>query len=275
MNINVTVIDGIALLGFAAVIPLVLGRLPWWWAAACAALAGSFALPRGPAVVAALPLAAAAAVALRDRLRAAGPPFWWDLPQLAEVAAACYAAVAAGAVVASRWGLSLFGVHEPIVELTAVHYAFAGAGASFLAARAARGRPGSRAAVAAVLLTAGAPPLVALGFVTGSALPQVGGAVLMTLGVWCTASLELAEATRPARPLVRAGLLVSGLAVWAPMVLAVAWAAGQHWAIPVLSIHDMARTHGLANALAFVLCGLVARRLDVDVQAGERVGATR
>ncbi len=44
------------------------------------------------------------------------------------------------------------------------------------------------------------------------------------------------------------------------MVLAVAWAAGQHWHVPALSIPDMARTHGIANALAFVLCGLLAAR---------------
>ena len=46
------------------------------------------------------------------------------------------------------------------------------------------------------------------------------------------------------------------------MALAVAWAAGQHWAIPVLSIPDMARTHGLANALGFILCGLIAGHLE-------------
>jgi hypothetical protein len=46
------------------------------------------------------------------------------------------------------------------------------------------------------------------------------------------------------------------------MVLAVAWAAGQHWDVPLLSVPDMVRTHGAANALGFVLCGLLARRID-------------
>lgn len=45
------------------------------------------------------------------------------------------------------------------------------------------------------------------------------------------------------------------------MALAVPWAGGQHWDVPALSIPDMARTHGLANALAFVGCGLVGQRL--------------
>ena len=48
-------------------------------------------------------------------------------------------------------------------------------------------------------------------------------------------------------------------------LLAVAWAAGQHWNVPVLSIDDMARTHGLANALAVVQCGLLARHLSSPV----------
>ncbi len=55
-------------------------------------------------------------------------------------------------------------------------------------------------------------------------------------------------------------LAISGLAIWVPMVLAVAWAAGQHWDVPVLSIDDMVQAHGVPNALAFVLCGLLARR---------------
>lgn len=40
------------------------------------------------------------------------------------------------------------------------------------------------------------------------------------------------------------------------MVLAVAWAAGQHWDVPALSIDAMARTHGATNAIGFVACGV-------------------
>ena len=115
-----------------------------------------------------------------------------------------------------------------------------------------------------MVLTAAAPPVVALGFVTGAALPQVGGALLMTLGVWITATLQLNDAFRSGAHRVEATLLfISGLAIWVPMLLAVAWAAGQHWDVPVLSVHDMARTHGVVNTFAFVICGLVARRMTV------------
>jgi hypothetical protein len=82
--------------------------------------------------------------------------------------------------------------------------------------------------------------------------------------VWTTATLQLRRAVVGRRDRGPAVLLaVSGLAVWLPMVLAVAWACGQHWRVPALSVPDMARTHGLANALAFTLCGLVGRAARV------------
>ena len=56
-------------------------------------------------------------------------------------------------------------------------------------------------------------------------------------------------------------LALSGSSIWVTMILAVAWAAGQHWNVPALSIHDMARTHGVINAVVFCLAGLTARRL--------------
>ena len=85
----------------------------------------------------------------------------------------------------------------------------------------------------------------------------------MAVGVCLTAALELTRVVRhQAAGWARALLGISALAIWVPMALAVAWAAGQHWAIPVLSIPDMARTHGLANALGFILCGLIAGHLE-------------
>jgi hypothetical protein len=45
------------------------------------------------------------------------------------------------------------------------------------------------------------------------------------------------------------------------MVLAVGWAIAQHVVgFPALSIPDMARLHGVANGVGFVLAGLLATR---------------
>jgi hypothetical protein len=110
------------------------------------------------------------------------------------------------------------------------------------------------------LITAAAPPVIAIGFVTGWATPQVGGAALMALGVFSIAALELRVAMTDRRsPWSRRALLaISGLAVWAPMLLAVTWAAGQHWSVPALSVPAMVRWHGLPNAIGFVIAGLAA-----------------
>jgi hypothetical protein len=173
-----------------------------------------------------------------------------------------WAAVAAGALASSLAGLSLFAIREPVVRLTAVHYLYAGVGALTIAHRLAAIRPPrSVLATSAVVLTAGAPPVVALGFIVVHPLFQVGGAVLMTLGVWATSLMLLGTARRAGSWPHRVPALFAGLAAWGPMVLAVAWATAQHVpGVPALSIADMARTHGLVNGLGFVLAGLVATR---------------
>jgi hypothetical protein len=121
----------------------------------------------------------------------------------------------------------------------------------------------------ALVATISSPPIVALGFLTGSALPQVGGAVLLTVGVWSTALLTALDARpRSADRTTRLLLAACAAAPVAPMILAVTWAAAQHWAIPALDIPAMARIHGSMNAIGFVGCGLVGyRRL---VAAGHR-----
>jgi len=179
---------------------------------------------------------------------------------LARLASPLYLTVGATWLVASRLGLKPVGIGEPIVELTAVHFHFAGFAAALLAARtyvvASPVTP--RWAAAGTMLTIVAPPIVAVGFTTGAAPAQVGGAVLLTLGVWIVAGLTLA-AVLPltAGAGARALLAISALSVGAPMVLAVFWAAGQHYDIPALDVAAMARIHGTLNAFGFSLAGLL------------------
>jgi hypothetical protein len=54
-------------------------------------------------------------------------------------------------------------------------------------------------------------------------------------------------------------LIVSSLSVLGGMVLAIHWAAGPHLGWRVMSVGDMARTHGLLNGLGFVAVGLFGR----------------
>jgi hypothetical protein len=258
-----SLIDLVVVLGVAVVLPLAMGGR--WWRWGVAGVAVGIALMQDRGVVAAalvLPWVGVVAAAVLQVVRRAGPLMFWTRADVVRTVARIYVLVAAGALVQSRLGVRLFGIREPILQLAAVHYLYAGGAALVLAGAVS----GGRSADAAVLCTALAPPIVAFGFVTRAAIPQVGGAVLLTVGVWMTAGLELREVGTAAAPVVARVLLgISGLAIWVPMVLAVAWAAGQHWDVPYLSISDMARLHGLPNALAFTVAGLSARRLQGEV----------
>ncbi len=278
--IDLSLVDVVVLLGVAIVLPLALGG-GWEWVVAAVAAGASLALPVGP--IAAAPAAVWFVVAARATVHTVGlaarQP---SVREVASGAARAFALVAAGAFLASRLGLRPFGVGEPIVELTAVHFTYAGSASSMLAVKALEHVSGRWARVGrcAVTMTVAAPAIVATGFVTRSALAQVGGAVAMAVGVWCTATLELHLATTgPRSRAERLLLFVSGAAIWLPMVLAVAWAAGQHGDFPALSIPAMERTHGVANALGFVVAGLLAWWLRSPADPRRRrarvIGASR
>ena len=204
-------------------------------------------------------------LAVAVSLAVAGAVAWVRRPDfgpaaLARLASPVYLTVGAAWLVASRLGMEPVGIGEPIVELTAVHFHFAGFAAALLAARtyevASPVTP--RWATAGTLLTIGSPPIVALGFTTGSAPAQIGGALLLSIGVWIVAALTLA-AVLPltAGAAAKALLGASALSVGAPMVLAVFWAAGQHYDVPALDVPAMARIHGTLNAFGFSLAGLL------------------
>jgi hypothetical protein len=265
---GLTLIDLAVVAAVAVVLPASLGGPLRWWALAATSAFVACTQARGSTAAVLLaacwPLvgASVAVGAVRD----AGPLFFWTRSSTVRVLGSGYALAASVWFVLSRAGASPVGIEEPIVELTAVHFSYAGAGALVLAGAAwvtAVTPRARRVGCLAVGLTAGVPPIIAIGFVTGAAVPQVGGAVLLSVGVFCTAALHLRRALNSSeRPVVRVLLALSGAAVWVPMVLAVAWAAGQHWDVPFLSVHDMARTHGAGNALGFVGAGLLALHLE-------------
>ena len=210
-----------------------------------------------PAGVLALPwLAVAVHLAAVAALEWLGRPDFTPAG-LARLASPVYLTVGATWLVASRLALEPVGIGEPIVELTAVHFHYAGFAAALLAARTYEAATG-RWAAAGALLTIVAPPIVALGFTTGSAVAQITGAVLLTAGVWIVAGVTATVvAPRTANPSARALLSVSAAAVVAPMVLAVFWATGQHFDVPALDVPAMARVHGTLNAFGFTLAGLL------------------
>jgi hypothetical protein len=207
-------------------------------------------------------LGLAVAVAARQLLRITNDRLW-ALAPIATLGACAFLVVGAFFAVATRAGWVIMGIHEPIVELTGVHFHYAGFATLVLAitmARAVTAIP--RITNTVLVLACVAPPMVATGFTWKLAPFQIGGAVAITTAVWSLAAITLrfvvpACTSRSSRVL----LVVSSLAITVPMVLAVFWATAQYYGVPALSIPDMARLHGTVNAFGFVTCGLAGWRV--------------
>lgn len=264
-----TLLDAMLALGVLVVVPLGVPLHPHaprgsdrWLLAAGALAAAAVVAPRGPvAGLLAVPWLALAAVGGIVVLRAAWPRRREPLAQVPWLAAAAYLAVGAAWLLADRLDLAPVGFTEPFVQLTAIHFHYAGAVSSLLAGVTLRARPGDRVALVASTLTAGSPPVVALGFTLAPPL-LVLGAVALTAGLWGVAWVLLRHvAPRWSGP-PRVLLTVAALSVLAGMVLAVQWALGAVVGTPALSIPVMARTHGVLNGIGFALLGTVAWRLQ-------------
>ncbi len=182
-----------------------------------------------------------------------------------------YLVVGAAGVLADRLALSL-GFRPAIVHLSAVHFHYAGLLVPLHAAMAGRLLPERRRAVRVVAAAvAGSPLVVATGF---AALPllQFVGAVAVAAGALGAAALALvAVRDSPSRAglAVAAGrrraatalLAVAALALAVSMPLAVAYGYGATVPRTVVTISEMLRWHGRANAVGFGLAAVVAWRL--------------
>jgi hypothetical protein len=164
-------------------------------------------------------------------------------------------------LVASRLGLTPMGFQEPIVLLTAVHFHFAGFAAPLLALAAESAIEKRRTVqlrifkVVAVGVLAG-PGLLAAGFVIGPSLK-----LAMALLVACSEvglSIFFLADVRSMRPrLAQLLVAISAASVLFAMFLAGVWAIGEFPLQPFVHMDEMARLHGTANSLGFILCGLV------------------
>ncbi|MDQ6617935.1 MAG: YndJ family protein [Actinomycetota bacterium] len=282
---SLSVIDVLLALALLVVTPAALPMLDgsgrvWWgrgWLAAVvmpAAACGAVSVALSPGTVGgvlALPwFGVCSFVAVH------GPRRWLrerslSLVHLTRFTSALFLMVGGAWLVASGFAWRPLGFRSDIVELTAVHFHYAGMASSLLASVTLsavehnRG-PLLKAARVAAVAIGFSPPLIAAGFIFSPVLQVAGGVSLATgliiLAVITIRSVLPALPAGPWRPL----LTVSAVAVAAPMVLAVDWVVGQHSAIPALTIPQMAATHGAINAVGFVLCGVLGWRLLQETQ---------
>jgi hypothetical protein len=184
------------------------------------------------------------------------------LEELSIDAGLLYLSVAGLWLVIYRLGVQPFGYGEMIILLTVVHFHFAGFATPIIAGMsgrvlANRNYP-QRVFATVVLAIVTAMPLVAAG-ITFSAWIGFAGALLLTVGVVLLAVLTVGW-VRPAitSALWRTLLLIGAISSCAAMVLACLYAYSLATKTLIITIPEMALTHGLLNAFGFVTCGLVA-----------------
>jgi hypothetical protein len=183
--------------------------------------------------------------------------------EIAVLTAMVAPAVAASSLVAERGGWELLGFGMTTQLLTVAHFHYAGFAAALVAGLTASRTPSPSSQLAAVTVPVGIG-LVFLGYFTGDEV-ELAGAVVLTAGMWLLGWTVWRDVAPSAHDrLTRVLFAVSAAVLAATMLLALSWAAGHVWAaVPHLSLTWMAATHGLANALGFAVCGLLAwRRLQ-------------
>jgi hypothetical protein len=164
--------------------------------------------------------------------------------------------IAALALVAERSSYELFGFNLTVLSLTVAHFHCAGFAAALIAYLVADHRAtATTAAAVSVPLGTG---IALLGFFLGDPV-ELAGAPVLTAGMWLVGWGPLAPITpglprnrRTAHHLRRGARRDHGAGV--------ELALGHVVDTPYLPLEWMVATHGVANAVGFALCGLLAWR---------------
>lgn len=174
-----------------------------------------------------------------------------------------YIAVGGVWFVMARKGLQPLGFGDTIVLLTAVHFHYAGFAAPLLAGLAGRMLPDSsrllrRTYRTSVVMIIAGTPLVAAGITFSPALALVG-AIIVASGLLLLAVLVVTRIMPSLTSMTAQTLLViSSLSSATAMVLACVYAYSIVAQKLIIGIPEMAEWHGVANAVGFSLCGLLA-----------------
>jgi hypothetical protein len=253
-------------LGMLVIVPLglTLMNLPGtttarrWWAVVAVPGALSLWLPRGTLSIALASIYLAGTLALV--VLAAADLVRWKTLNAREIAlytALVTPSIAALALVAERASYKLFGFKLTVLSLTVAHFHFAGFTAALVAGLVAGSSTGRAATAAAISVPLGTG-IVLLGFFLGDPVELVG-AVVLTAGMWLV-GWALWRRSRLVDRLTAALLTIAASVLVVTMLLAVSWALGHVVSTPYLPLEWMVATHGVANAVGFGLCGLLAWR---------------
>ena len=183
-------------------------------------------------------------------------------------------AVGGSWLVASRLGMRPMGIQEPIGLLTAVHFHFAGFATATIAAATlqfAEKRGKARWLRLLVPLVIGMPFVVAAGFVISPVLKMVA-ALVFSAGV-AGLAVSLHSVAKNVEDLsARIFLRAAAISVFAGMVLSGTYAVADRMGSDVLAIPEMARTHGILNAVGFCLLATLGWLMSFSAQKSARRG---
>ena len=187
-------------------------------------------------------------------------PLW----ALCRDAGLVFMAVGGAWMVADRLGLHPLGFGTDIVQLTAVHFHFAGLVLPVVTGCVLRAFPESRVAATAGWGVLAGVPLVAAGITSAQLgqghLLELLAALVLASSASTVAVFQLRLTTNPkCAPPVRMLWVVSAASLLCGMSLALLYAARAYvLPLPWLDIPWMRALHGTSNAIGFALCGLVA-----------------
>jgi len=189
------------------------------------------------------------------------------LGSLCQDAGLIFIAVGGVWTLADRLGLHPLGFGTDIVQLTAVHFHFAGLVLPVMTGLIVQEFPSSRVATIAGWGVLAGVPLVAVG-ITSSQLGQTHAleffaALVLAGSAMIVAFFQLRLAAEIRWPLkVRMWWGAAGFSLIFGMSLALLYAARPYFApLPWLDLPWMRALHGTANALGFAFCSLVGWRL--------------
>jgi hypothetical protein len=196
----------------------------------------------------------------------------------AEALPVAYLLVGTSWFVLSRLGARPLGYSGQIVELTAVHFHYAGFAAPTITATLLRWLEAENSrfhflghlTLWVVLL---ATPTTAVGITFSPAIGVVG-AVMFTAGLLAVAVMTLSQVRSGVGRRAGLALSVSSLSVVVAMALGLLYALGQWFGTPAPNVSTMARTHGVLNAFGFCFLGLLGW-LFVEWDSVETAGEGR
>jgi hypothetical protein len=181
-------------------------------------------------------------------------------------------AIAGGWLVLSRAGLRPMGFQEPIVLLTAVHFHYIGFATAVLVAATVHllDRSGLRVAILQPLLwlVLLLPFALAAGFVLWPLL-RVVAAVALAASMTALAGVLFWLARHLRAQTARVYLRLASATAWIAMALAAVYAVSDHISKPFLTMPGMASTHGILNALGFVLLSTLAFLVELHASGLE------